>query len=226
MSIAWFLVRVFNKAYSKQSRQVYTWKGWLPAQQRVLRRVKMTCGALGEKIWHGRWGSCSQYSGFCQRVVKDRILDSGEYKSYIRGIGSLRETWAHQHKFLNRSEIALLRVKIKMRSVDLVEPPQQIFRCPIHIVAARIVREIISQGWTTKLLFEEVDLIEEQYYACPHKPSGVYNWIKQDQTFHHPILQVFISHVPYLTNKKMVPDYSPPEAPGHIRSEPRKIWWK
>lgn len=157
--------------------------------------------------------------------MKDGILDSGEYKSYVGRIGSLRETWARQHWLFDHIEIDLLRIKVKMRSVDLVEPPQQIFRCPIHIVAARIVREIIPQGWTTKLLFEQVDLIEEQYYACPHKPSRVYNWVKQDQTFHHPILQVFISHVPYPTIKKIVPDYSPPKAPGRIRSEPRKIWW-
>lgn len=29
--------------------------------------------------------------------MKDGILDSGEYKSYVGGIGSLRETWARQH---------------------------------------------------------------------------------------------------------------------------------
>lgn len=78
--------------------------------------------------------------------MKDGILDSGEYKSYVGGIGGLRETWARQHRFFDNSETDLLRIKVKMRPVDLVEPPQQIFRRSIHIVAARIVGKIIPQG--------------------------------------------------------------------------------
>lgn len=78
--------------------------------------------------------------------MKDSILDSGEYKPYVGGISGLRETWACQHRLFDHSETYLLRIKVKMRPVDLIEPPQQIFRCSIHIVAARIVREIIPQG--------------------------------------------------------------------------------
>lgn len=48
------LVSVFNKAYSKQSRQVYTWKELLPEQQRVL-RMKMMWRAGGKIIaWEAR----------------------------------------------------------------------------------------------------------------------------------------------------------------------------
>lgn len=78
--------------------------------------------------------------------MKDGILDSGEYKAYIGGISGLGETWARQHRLFDHSETDLLRIKVKVRPVDLVEPPQQIFRCSIHIVAARIVGEIIPQG--------------------------------------------------------------------------------
>lgn len=78
--------------------------------------------------------------------MKDSILDSGENKPYVGGIGGLRETCACQHQLFGLRETDLLRIKVKMRPIDLVESPQQIFRCSIHIVAAGIVGEIISQG--------------------------------------------------------------------------------
>lgn len=78
--------------------------------------------------------------------MKDSILDSSEYKSYVGGIGGLRETWARQHRLIDHRETYLLRIKVKMGPVDLVESPQQIFCCSIHIIAARIIGEVIPQG--------------------------------------------------------------------------------
>lgn len=55
--------------------------------------------------------------------MKDSILDSGEYKSYVGGISGLREAWVRQHRLFNYRGAGLLRIKVKMRPVDLVESP-------------------------------------------------------------------------------------------------------
>lgn len=82
----------------------------------------------------------------------------------------------------------LLRVKIKLSPVHLVEPPQQIFGRSVDVVATRVVGEVIPQRRSTELLFEEIDLVEEQNDAGSHKPSRIDDRIEEDQTFHHAIL--------------------------------------
>lgn len=40
----------------------------------------------------------------------------------------------------------LLWIQIEMRPVHLVEPPQQILCSPVHIVASRVVRKVMTEG--------------------------------------------------------------------------------
>jgi hypothetical protein len=58
-----------------------------------------------------------------------------------------------------------------MSSIDLVESPEQVFGCSIDIVATRVIREIIPKRGAVELLFEEIDFIQEENDAGPHKPS-------------------------------------------------------
>ena len=60
-----------------------------------------------------------------------------------------------------------------MGSVDLIESPKQILCCFVNIVASRIIREVAIQWRSQKLLFENVDLVEEKDDTCSHKPSRV-----------------------------------------------------
>lgn len=46
-----------------------------------------------------------------------------------------------------------------MCSINLVEPPQQIFGGAVHIIAARVIRKVIAQGGPRELLAEQIDLI-------------------------------------------------------------------
>ena len=57
-----------------------------------------------------------------------------------------------------------------MGSIDLVESPQKILGGTIDIVSARVVREIRSQGRSTQLRLEQVDLVEKQDNARPREP--------------------------------------------------------
>lgn len=77
-----------------------------------------------------------------------------------------------------------------MRPVHLIEPPEQVLRSAIDIVAARIVGEVIAQWGTRQLLAEEIDFVQEENDACPHEPAGVDHGIKEDQTLHHSVLEV------------------------------------
>jgi hypothetical protein len=69
----------------------------------------------------------------------------------------------------------LLRVEVEMRTIDLIESPEQVFRGAVDIVAARGVRKVVAQWRSRELRFEEVDLVEEQDDTGPHEPSAVDN---------------------------------------------------
>ncbi len=64
-----------------------------------------------------------------------------------------------------------LRVEIKIRSVYLVESPQQVFRSSVHVVAAGVVWKVIAERGSCELDFEQIDFVEEQDDTGPHKPS-------------------------------------------------------
>ena len=40
----------------------------------------------------------------------------------------------------------LLRIKIQVCSVHLIETPKKILSCAVHVVAARVVWEVVAQG--------------------------------------------------------------------------------
>lgn len=75
-----------------------------------------------------------------------------------------------------------------MCSIHLIESPEEVFRRPINIVAAGVVREILAQRRSPEFLPKQVDFIQEQDDACSHEPAGVDNRIKQNQTLHHSVL--------------------------------------
>lgn len=39
----------------------------------------------------------------------------------------------------------LLWIKVQMCSVNLIEPPKEIFGRPVHIIATRVVWEVVSE---------------------------------------------------------------------------------
>ena len=44
-----------------------------------------------------------------------------------------------------RHRFNLLRIKVQVRTINLIESPQQILRRSIDIVAARVVREVVAE---------------------------------------------------------------------------------
>lgn len=76
-----------------------------------------------------------------------------------------------------------------MCPIHLIEPPQEILRSTINVVAARIIREVVAQWRSGQLLFEKVDLVEEEDNACPHKPPRVDHRVKENQALHHSVLE-------------------------------------
>ena len=53
----------------------------------------------------------------------------------------------------------VLRIEIQICSIDLIEPPQEIFCGPIYIVATFIIRKVVLKPRSTELCAKEVDLI-------------------------------------------------------------------
>lgn len=80
-----------------------------------------------------------------------------------------------------------------MRAIHLVESPQKVLGRAVHVVAARVVGEIVDQGRATELLTEKINLVEEEDDAGPHEPSRVHYRIEENKTFHHTVLHVSVS---------------------------------
>ena len=60
-----------------------------------------------------------------------------------------------------------------MCSVDLIEPPEQILGGSVDVISTRIIGEIVAQGRSSKLLPEQINLVQEQNDTCPHEPPGI-----------------------------------------------------
>lgn len=72
--------------------------------------------------------------------MEDRIFDRGKHQSYVGSVCGLGKTEdqdvSHESRVLHVAVLLyLLWIKVQMRSVDLVEPPQEILGRPIDIVA-------------------------------------------------------------------------------------------
>ena len=52
-----------------------------------------------------------------------------------------------------------LGIEIKMRPVHLIEPPQQILCCAIHIISSAVIWEIVSQRTPLQFPFEKIHFI-------------------------------------------------------------------
>lgn len=56
----------------------------------------------------------------------------------------------------------VLRIQIQMRSINLIESPQEILCRAVDVVASRIVRKVLLQRRLRQLRSEEVDFVEEK----------------------------------------------------------------
>ncbi len=75
-----------------------------------------------------------------------------------------------------------------MRSINLIESPEQVFRSSTDVVASCVVLEVLSKRRPPQLLLEEVNFIQEKNNASPHKPARVHDRVEKDETFHHAVL--------------------------------------
>jgi hypothetical protein len=82
-----------------------------------------------------------------------------------------------------------------MCPVDLVESPEQVFGSAVYVVSTRVIGEVVGERRLAQLLPEQIDLVEEKDDGCSHKPSGVDDRVKKDQTFHHAVLLWSGEHV-------------------------------
>lgn len=60
-----------------------------------------------------------------------------------------------------------------MCSIDLVKPPKKIFRSSVDVVSSRVIWEVIAERRPSKLLPEQIDLVQEEDDTRPHEPSRV-----------------------------------------------------
>ena len=113
----------------------------------------------------------------------------------------------------------LLRVEIQMCPIHLIESPQEILGSTINVVATRIIREVVAQWRSGQLLFEKVDLVEEEDDARPHKPPRVDHRVKENQALHHSVLERCQSHCVSWIRTSRLPDCSPRATLDRIHSE-------
>lgn len=66
-----------------------------------------------------------------------------------------------------------LRIEVEMGAINEVESPEEVFGGAIRIGSARVIREVLAEWRTLQLLHEQIDLVQEEDDARPHKPSGV-----------------------------------------------------
>lgn len=78
-----------------------------------------------------------------------------------------------------------------MRPVNLVESPQQILGCFIHVIPSRIIWEVCRKWGTDKLLLKNIDLVQEQDNTCSREPPRIYHGVEKKQTLHHAVLAAF-----------------------------------
>jgi len=67
-----------------------------------------------------------------------------------------------------------------MCAIHLIEPPEKILGCSVHIVAARVIWEVVAQWGARELLSEEIDLVQEEDDTRPHKPSRIDHGVEED----------------------------------------------
>lgn len=65
----------------------------------------------------------------------------------------------------------LLRIQIKMCSVDLIESPKKVLGSTIDVGATTVVREVVLQRRFGKLFLEQINFVEEEDNASSHKPA-------------------------------------------------------
>lgn len=128
--------------------------------------------------------------------MKNRILDGGKHEPDVGGIRGLGQTGHSSVPAmlggLGGGMERLLRIKVEVGPIDLIETPQQIFRRSIDIIASRVVGKIIPQRRSTQFLFEEIHFVEEEDNAGAHEPARIHHRVEQDQTFHHSVLSAVI----------------------------------
>ncbi len=83
----------------------------------------------------------------------------------------------------------------------MVESPENVPHGLIKVVAAAVIREMVSQGRPCQLQLEFVALIQEQDNLGPRKPSGIDNRVEYGQILHHPIRVQLLEEYPVILVK-------------------------
>ena len=129
------------------------------------------------------------FRAFCRMVS---LTAAKTKRILVVSVAWVRLTFGKQRD-QKRDAGSVLRVEVEICTVDLIESPEQVLGRSVHIIATRVIGEIVAERRSRKLELEEIDLVQEQDDAGPHEPPGIDHRVKQDQTFHHSILQGQIS---------------------------------
>jgi hypothetical protein len=81
--------------------------------------------------------------------------------------------------YISKTIAYILRIEVKMGTIDLIKPPKKVLGGPVNVVAARIVREIVGQGTSRKFVLEKIHFVQEQDDARSHKPAAIDNRVKK-----------------------------------------------
>lgn len=81
--------------------------------------------------------------------MEDGLFNGGKDQSDVRGISGLGKTRNGQSLLICVDGLMpvwySLWIEIEVRTVHLVESPQEIFRRPVDIVAARVIGKVVAQ---------------------------------------------------------------------------------
>jgi hypothetical protein len=64
-----------------------------------------------------------------------------------------------KRKVVTTCQDNLLGIEVKVSTIDLVKSPKKVFGGTVNIIAARIIREVVTQRGPGELYFKEIDFV-------------------------------------------------------------------
>ena len=177
-SLAFKLCRRFKDA-PKDLELVGKHLNWLAAEIHILVELQ-------ENPLEGIFKAKETHMLFCETLLEaKRTLASvhDTITEYARK-NSIGTKLHSREQELDSCRIARLdkyRIQVQLCPVKVIETPEQILCGSGGIISTAVVWEIVLQGRPTQLCLEFCNIAQHQYDGCPHKPSGVYDRVKEDE---------------------------------------------
>lgn len=117
-----------------------------------------------------------------QSILKDGLLDCGEYRPNTGRVGRLGNTMVPcqlpKPSIHAMGKIRLLRVKVQVRPIDLLEFPVKELDRSLYVGTATVVREVVFYWGTRNFFLEKIAFVEKKDDASPEEPPRIHHGIK------------------------------------------------